>query len=83
MTGITRRVGTTLVASLFVFALACADAEDGAGTNEENTILPSEDPTGGAGDLGTGTGTTAPGSGVGVGDTSSADSAAGTGGVSP
>ena len=80
-----RRIGTAVAASLFVFAVACADTETDAGT-EDNTILPAEDQTGGAGDMGTGTGTTAPGSDMGVADTSltgSASGGAGTGGGTP
>ena len=62
MERITRRIATALAASMLVFAVACADTEtDDTGTGD-NTILPAEDETGGAGDLGTGTGTTAPGS---------------------
>ena len=62
MERMTRRIGAATVASLFVLAVACADTEtDDTGTGD-NTILPAEDATGGAGDLGTGTGTTAPGS---------------------
>ena len=62
MQGITRRIATAGLASLFVLAVACADTEtDDTGTGD-NSILPAEDQTGGAGDLGTGTGTTAPGS---------------------
>lgn len=61
-----RQIRAALVASLFVFAVACADTETGAENEagaEDNSIMPSgEDPTGGAGDFGTGTGTTAPGS---------------------
>ena len=70
MERITRRIGTALVASMFVFAVACADTESGDTGTEDNSILPAEDQTGGAGDLGTGTGTTAPGSDMGVADTS-------------
>ncbi|HEX6589006.1 MAG TPA: hypothetical protein VF039_08285 [Longimicrobiales bacterium] len=70
MKGITKRIGSALLASALVFAVACADAEtDETGTGD-NTILPAEDQTGGAGDMGTGTGTTAPGSNTGVNDTS-------------
>jgi len=62
MQGITRRIATAGLASLFVLAVACAATEtDDTGTGD-SSILPAEDQTGGAGDLGTGTGTTAPGS---------------------
>lgn len=58
----TKGIRFALAASLIAFVVACADTEtDAADAAGENTILP-ENPTGGAGDLGTGTGTTAPGS---------------------
>lgn len=71
-----RRIGSALAASLFVFAVACADTETDMGT-EDNTIMPAEDQTGGVGDMGTGTGTTAPGSDMGVADTSLTGTATG------
>lgn len=78
------RARIVLAASLLLFAAACADAgtdDDAAGTGD-NTILPSEDPTGGVGDMGTGTGTTGPGTetpdtGVGM------DTSAAQGGTAP